>query len=89
LPNDIINKIEQMEIKDKQVKIIFSEKEAGEIIENLLLENAYCSIKNKKIIWQPLVFQELISQEAEAYAKNLKQKLAQNQLNVNFFTNIR
>jgi len=89
LTNEVVNKIEQIETRNRQAKIIFSEKEVGEAIENLFLESSCCSIKNKKIIWQPLVFQELVSPEAKKYAKNLEQKLIQNQLNINFFTNIR
>jgi hypothetical protein len=89
LTNESINKIEQMEIKNNRAKIIFSEREAGEEIANLLLDNSNYFIKSKKIIWQPLVFQELTSQEAKIYAKKLKKKLIQNQFNVNFFTNIR
>lgn len=88
LISEVVNKIEQIEARDRQAKIIFSEKEVGEEIENLLLKSSCYSIKNKKIIWQPLIFQELVSPEAKEYAKNLEQKLIQNQLNINFFTNI-
>jgi hypothetical protein len=88
LPDEALSKIEKMEIKDNQVEIIFSEKEVGEEIKNLLLENSSFSIKSKKSIWQPLVFQELATQEAKLYAELLKQKIIQNQLSINFFTNI-
>ncbi|KLL02697.1 MAG: hypothetical protein MRERV_76c004 [Mycoplasmataceae bacterium RV_VA103A] len=88
LPSEIINKIEHIEIKNNQAKVFFSEKEVGEEIENLLLNNYFFIIKSKKSIWQPLIFQELISLEAKTYAKNLKQKLTKNKLNIKFFTNI-
>lgn len=88
LPNEIINKIEQIEIHNNQAKMIFSEEEVGEAIENLLMGNLDLSLKSKEKIWQPLIFQELVSQEAQEYAKNLKQKLIQNQNNIKIFINI-
>jgi len=89
LPEEAANKIEQIEIKNDQAEIIFSEKEVGKEIENLLLKKPSYYIKNKKIIWQPLVFQELTTQEAKIYAEFLKQKVTQNQfLDIDFFTNI-
>ncbi|RHZ36468.1 YebC/PmpR family DNA-binding transcriptional regulator [endosymbiont GvMRE of Glomus versiforme] len=88
LPSEIINKIEQIETSNEQVKIIFMEKEIGEAIENCLFGKDFCFIKSKKKIWQPLVFQELASQEAQEYAQKLKQRLKQNQGKFNFAINI-
>lgn len=88
LSSETINKIEQMEVKNNQAEIIFSEKEVGEEIENLLLGNSNYFIKNKKTVWQPLFFQELMTPEAKLYAELLKRKINQNQLNIDFFVNI-
>jgi hypothetical protein len=88
LSSETINKIEQMEIKNNQTEIIFSEKEVGEEIENLLLGNSNYFIKNKKTVWQPLFFQELTTPEAKLYAELLKRKINQNQFNIDFFVNI-
>ncbi|RHZ37791.1 YebC/PmpR family DNA-binding transcriptional regulator [endosymbiont GvMRE of Glomus versiforme] len=88
LPSEIINDIEQIGISSEQVKIIFTEKETGETIENCLFGDTYCFIKSKKKIWQPLIFQEIVSQEAKEYVQKLKQKLQQNQDSFNFITNI-
>jgi hypothetical protein len=88
LPSEIINKIEQIETSNEQVKIIFMEKEIGEAIENYLFGKDCCFIKSKKKIWQPLVFQELASQESQEYAQKLKQKLKQNQDKFSFAINI-
>ena len=88
LPFEIINKIEQIEISNEQAKIIFIEKEVGEAIENCLFEKDCCFIKSKKKNWQPLIFQELTTQEEKEYAHKLKQKLKQNQDNFNFIINV-
>jgi len=48
LSDEIINKVEQIEIHENQIKIIFIEKEIGEIIENCLFGNDFCFIRVKK-----------------------------------------
>ena len=88
LPDEAINKIKRIEIYENQVKIIFIEKETGEIIENCLFGNDFCFIKSKKKLWQPLVFQGLISQEAKEYAQKLIQMIRQNQKSINFAVNV-
>jgi len=89
LSDEIINKVEQIEIHENQVKIIFIEKEIGEIIENCLFGNDFCFIASKKKFWQPLIFQELVSQEAKEYAQKLKQTIRQKQNNLNFAVNVK
>ena len=89
LSDEIINKVEQIEIHENQVKIIFIEKEIGEIIENCLFGNDFCFIKSKKKLWQPLIFQELVSQGAKEYVQKLKQTIRQKQNDLIFAVNVK